>query len=230
MADSLPVVFLACKVFVGLIESKLKSDNNIDFRYLDYGLHSVPKKLAQAVQDEIDSIEAPSLIVMGYGLCGNGLHEINAGKHTLVIPKADDCIAIFMGSREEYQKQFISNPGTYYLTKGWLEVGADPMSEYHQYLEKYGEEKTKYMMDLQYHHYKRLVFVAYSAEDFVMYGPRAREVADFCQRWGMVYEEYLGNDEFLIKIGNTLESNDPIPPEFVVIKPGEMSRQDMFFD
>jgi hypothetical protein len=216
-------------VFVGLIETKLNTDEKIDFRYMDYGLHSVPKKLAEAVQDEIDSIDEPSLIVMGYGLCGNGLHEINAGKHKLVIPKADDCIAIFMGSREKYQEQFTSNPGTYYLTKGWLEVGADPMSEYEQYLEKYGEEKTKYMMDLQYRHYKRLVFVAYSSDDFIEYGPRAREVAAFCQRWEMEYEEYLGNDEFLIKIGNTLENNDPIPPEFVVVQPGEMSRQDMFF-
>ena len=228
MTNSLPVVFLACKVLVGLIESRLKSNKNVSFRYLDYGLHSIPKKLAETVQEEIDKIEEPSLIVMGYGLCGNGLNEIDAGKHTLVIPKADDCIAIFMGSREKYQEQFASNPGTYYLTKGWLEVGADPLSEYEQYLEKYGEKKARYVMDLQYHHYKRLVFVAYSSEDFIEYGPRAREVAAFCQQWEMVYEEYLGSDEFLIKIGNALENSNPIPPEFVVVSPGETSRQDTF--
>ena len=228
MTKSLPVVFLACKVFVGLIESRLSSDNNISYRYLDYGLHSIPKKLSQAVQEEIDKVEEPSLIVMGYGLCGNGLNEINSGKHTLVIPKADDCIAIFMGSREKYLEQFTSNPATYYLTKGWLEVGADPLSEYEQYREKYGEEKAKYVMTLQYKNYKRLVFVAYRSDDFIDYGPRAREVAEFCQQWGMVYEEYLGSDEFLIQIGNALKSTGSFPPEFVVVPPGETSSQAAF--
>ena len=105
----LPVVFLACKVFEGVIGNV----EGVTSRFLEYGLHSIPKQLKQAVQAELDHIESPSLVVLGYGLCGNGLDDIRAGQHTLVIPKTDDCIAIFMGSRQRYMTQFKKNPGTY---------------------------------------------------------------------------------------------------------------------
>ena len=101
----LPVVFLACKVFEGIFNRT----NGATVEFLDYGLHSVPKQLKVALQEAIDAIPDPSLIVLGYGLCGNGLHEINAGIHTLVVPKADDCVAIFMGSRQRYMDQFSNN-------------------------------------------------------------------------------------------------------------------------
>ena len=77
------VVFLACKVFEGIVSSP----EDARTQYLDYGLHTVPKKLKQTVQEQINAIKEPSLIILGYGLCGNGLHEIEAGAHTLVIPK-----------------------------------------------------------------------------------------------------------------------------------------------
>ena len=86
------------------------------FYFLDYGLHAAPKNLNKAVQESIDKIEQPSLILLGYGLCDNGLNNIRSGKHTLIIPKADDCIAIFMGSRDKYLEVFSEKPGTYYLT------------------------------------------------------------------------------------------------------------------
>ncbi|HSO27798.1 MAG TPA: DUF1638 domain-containing protein, partial [Anaerolineales bacterium] len=147
-----PIVFLACRVFQTLLESKIPAQIADRVEFLDYGLHRTPKKLRQAVQESIDSLREPSLIVLGYGLCGNGLDRIQAGPHTLVIPRADDCIAILLGSYEAYRAQFDNNPGTYYLTKGWLESGSDPLKEYHTYLEKYGAEQAEWLMDTQYQH------------------------------------------------------------------------------
>jgi len=63
-------------------------------------------------------------------LCGNGLNGIRAGQHILLIPRADDCIAILLGSYQVYKQEFQSAPGTYYLSKGWLESGSNPLSEY----------------------------------------------------------------------------------------------------
>jgi hypothetical protein len=220
----LPVVFLACKVFEGVIGNV----DGVKSHYLDYGLHSIPKHLKQVVQEEIDSLESPSLVVLGYGLCGNGLDDIHAGAHTLVIPKADDCIAIFMGSRQRYLQQFEQNPGTYYLTKGWFEVGSDPLSEYEKLIEKYGAETADWLMEQQYQHYKKLLFVANRQEDFEAYRPRAREVAAYCDRFGMVYEEFLGGDEFLNQIAEALETQENWSSNFVVVPPGSKLQQEMF--
>jgi hypothetical protein len=220
----LPVVFLACKVFEGVVGNV----EGVTSRFLEYGLHSIPKQLKQAVQEGIDRIESPSLVVLGYGLCGNGLDDIRAGKHTLVIPKADDCVAIFMGSRQRYLTQFKQNPGTYYLTKGWFEVGSDPLSEYEKLLEKYSVETSDWLMEQQYQHYKCLLFIAHRQEDLDAYRPRALEVAAYCDRFGMVYEEYLGSEDFLDQIADALDIQENWPSNFVVVPPGGILQQDMF--
>ena len=203
-----PVVFLACKVFEGIVDNT----DGVSTHILDYGLHSVPKQLKEVVQEQIDSISKPSLIVLGYGLCGNGLNEIQAGVHTLVIPKADDCIAIFMGSRQRFLEQFHNNPGTYYLTKGWFEVGSDPLSEYEKLVEKYGPETADWLMEVQYKHYRQLVFVAQHETDLASYRPRALKVAAYCERFGMVYDEYLGSSEFITQISESLNSPSQFLP------------------
>jgi hypothetical protein len=71
--DKLPVVAISCKVFEGLIDRFFPSELVEQITFLDYGLHRVPNKLTFTVQNSIDEIDTPSLIVLGYGLCGNGL-------------------------------------------------------------------------------------------------------------------------------------------------------------
>ena len=166
--------------------------------------------------------------MLGYGLCGNGLDQIRAGKHTLVIPKTDDCVAIFMGSRQRYLEQFNLNPGTYYLTKGWFEVGSDPLSEYEKLVAKYGVDTADYLMETQYQHYKHLVFVAHSQEDLDAYRSRALEVAAYCERFGMAYREYLGSEEYIRQIASVLADHHNITDHFIVVPPGETLRQELF--
>jgi hypothetical protein len=226
--DQPPIVVIACKVFESLLQEYMSEDMTHRVSYLDYGLHRVPAKLTWAVQEAIDSIEEPSLVVLGYGLCGNGLNGIKAGKHTLLIARADDCIAILLGSYRRYIQEFESYPGTYYLTKGWLESGSDPLKEYREYVEKYGPEEAQWLMDMQYQNYKRLVLVAHSEQDLEKYRPRALEVAEYCQRWGMEYSEILGSDLFvrrLIEVAGDLSSADN---EFVVVAPGGELKQSQF--
>ena len=225
---SLPVVVISCAVFQHLLEDMMPKELAAEVTFLDYGLHIVPKNLKATVQKCIDTVSKPSLIVLGYGLCGNGLHGIAAGQHTLLVPRADDCIAILMGSYNTYLDQFNGNPGTYYLTKGWLESGSDPLQEYHKLVEKYGRETAEWLMDEQYQHYKRLVLIAHTQEDLEKYRPRAQEVANYCARWGMSYSELVGSDAYvggLVEAITTLnESND----DFLLIPPGDTIRQSQF--
>lgn len=223
-----PVVVIACKVFQDLLEHFLPADVADHVTFLDYGLHEFPRELTKTVQEQIGGITEPSRILLGYGLCGNGLDGIQAGRHTLFIPRTDDCIAILLGSYQAYLKEFSEYPGTYYLTKGWLESGSDPLKEHHQMVEKYGAENGEWFMDQQYMHYRRLVFVAHTREDLERYRPRALEVAEYCKRWGMKYEEVLGSDTYirdLVKaIYTQLESDD----QFLVIPPGGSIEQSQF--
>ena len=141
-SSDIPVVILACRVFQNWLEHLLPVGLVEEITFFDYALHRVPKNLQKTIQEAIDSIEQPSLIALGYGLCGNGLHEIHAGKHTLLIPRTDDCIAIILGSYQSYRHEFDKEPATYYLSKGWLEGGSTPLQEHQELVEKYGESKA----------------------------------------------------------------------------------------
>jgi len=224
---NLPIVFLACKVFESLLDESIPADLADQVSFLDYGLHEVPKKLSTSLQTAIDEIETPSLIVLGYGLCGNGLHGLKSGRHTLLIPRMDDCIAMLLGSYEAYRKEFASAPGTYYLTKGWLEAGSDPLEEYKAYVEEYGPERAQHVMDLQYRNYERLALVAHTRADLEAYRRQAKEVAAYCEQWGMRYEEILGSDVYVRRLVDVAWDLSKANSEFLVVPPGgEVSQQD----
>jgi hypothetical protein len=231
----LPVVVIACRVLQDVLEELLPEDLAQKVHLMDYGLHRVPSKMTWTLQDFIDSIKEPSLVVLGYGLCGNGLRGIKAGPHTLLVPRTDDCIAILLGSYRDYMREFQAVPGTYYLTKGWLESGSNPLQEYEEYVPKYGAEEAMWIMDQQYQHYERLMLVARTQADLEKYRPKARKVARFCERWGMRYEEMLGSDAYVYglieaaaQLSNDLHPSELVTSDFLVIPPGGEIRQEMF--
>lgn len=227
-AQGLPLVVIACQVFQSLIENYLPEGMAEQVTFKDYGLHRVPSKLTWSIQEEIDAIENPSLIILGYGLCGNGLKGIKSRKHTLLIPRTDDCIAVLLGSYKKYIQEFDATPGTYYLTKGWLESGSNPLQEYQENLEKYGEKDAAWIMDQQYQNYERVVFVAHNQEDMEKYRPRAQEVAEYCKRWNMRYEEMLGSDIYVRRLIEIAASTDEADADFLVVPPGGEITQEMF--
>lgn len=239
----LPVVVVTCKVLAAALERVLPaavaagSGQSLvgETKFLEYGLHRVPVKLTDAVQEALDEIGEPSLVILGYGLCGNGLRGIRAGQHTLLIPRADDCIAILLGSYKAYMREFRTVPGTYYLTKGWLESGSHPLKEYHEYVGKYGPETTMWLLDQQYQHYERIALVASDAAELAAYREQAQEVARFCERWGMRYEEIAGSDDYVRRLIETAAAlrdgtlqGEAAGPDFLVIPPGGEIRQEMF--
>ncbi|HSG43307.1 MAG TPA: DUF1638 domain-containing protein [Anaerolineales bacterium] len=228
MSRQIPLIFLSCEVLKGVISTPSPDRKNTHAKFLDSGLHATPKKLNTQVQEQIDGISESSIIVLGYGLCGNGLHGIKAGKHTLIIPKIPDCIALFMGGREIFLEEFSKDPGTYYLTKGWLQAGTHPLAEYERHIEKYGKEIADYVMDRQFQHYRRLMFVAHSQEDLEAYRPLAKQVAEFFKRWGMDYQEYLGTTDFITALEQVLVDPSQTDEEFIIVHPGETLTQDMF--
>lgn len=243
--EKLPIVIIACKVMQSMLAGLIPAEWTAEVTYMDYGLHRTPGKMTWTLQEEIDAVTRPSLIVLGYGLCGNGLNGIQARQHTLVVPRTDDCIAILLGSREAYLREFESEPGTYYLSKGWLESGSNPLNEYREYVVKYGREDAQWIMDMQYQNYKRLVLVTQNEADREKYRPQALEVAAYCRQWGMRYEEIVGTDYYprrLLEVAAATTSatiraagaapidkvNITTDENFLIVPPGGEIRQEDF--
>jgi len=230
------VVVFACQVLQDMLERLLPEALAEDVTFEDYTLHREPRRMTETLQEHIDGIEEPSLVVLGYGLCGNGTEGLCAGVHILLIPRVDDCIALLLGSRRAYLKEFKAEPATYYLSKGWLESGSHPLSEYHEYSEKYGAEDAEWILDELYRNYSRLALVGHTGGDLEAYRPAAREVAEFCTRWDMRYHEILGSDDYVRRLVEAaarlrkegMAAADQVSRDFLVVAPGQKIRQDAF--
>jgi hypothetical protein len=223
-----PIVIMACQVLQDMLEQLLPDDLAEQITFFDYGLHRVPANLTVTLQQAIDEVLVPSVIMLGYGLCGNGLNGLRAGKHTLLIPRVDDCIAILLGSRQAYLRQFQAVPGTYYLSKGWLESGSHPLKEYHEYKDKYGLDDAIWLMDQQYQNYERVAFVVHNQADLEQYRSNALEVAGYCSRWEMRYEELIGSDAYVQRLIAVAADMTQADNDFVVIPPGGVIQQSQF--
>jgi hypothetical protein len=83
-------------------------------------------------------------------------------------------------------------------------------------------------MNQQYKNYRRLALVAHSPQDLDKYRPKAMEVARFCERWGMRYEEILGSDKYVRKLVEVALDLDNANEDFIVVPPGGELKQSQF--
>jgi hypothetical protein len=164
---------------------------------LDFGLHLHPGELTGALQAAIDASSGFDAILLGYGLCSKAVVGLHATTAKLVMPRVDDCIAIFLGSCDAYRAQARLEPGTYYLTKGWIEVGDSPFDEERRLAARYGEAMAARMVGLMLRNYKRLALINTGAADIERYRDYARRAAD---RFGLRFEEIAGAPSLVEKL------------------------------
>lgn len=187
---------------------------NITYEVLDFGLHLRPEGLKKALQEAIDKTsEEAETIILGYGLCSMAVVGLTATDCTLVVPRVDDCIAIFLGSGAAYTEQAQKEPGTYYLTKGWIEVSDTLLDEYNRSVELYGEEQAKRVLGVMLKNYKRLVYIDTGTKNQERYQAYAQQMAD---QFSLRYEEVVGSDELIRKM-----LFGPWDKDFVVAAPGQ---------
>lgn len=220
---------LACAVVIEELRSKLP--RQMECETLDFGLHRSPELLRAKLQETIDISVGYDTIVLAFGLCGMATVGLKSASSTLVVPRADDCIAVFLGSQEAYLKQQRDNPGSYFLSKGWIEGRIDdtpPVTkEYMRLAAKYGEERAKRMQEIfesrqPLRHYKRMAFINTSGEsDLDRYRDAARERAE---RLNLRFEEIPGSTVFMDKMASAAWDGD-----FVVVPPGRAIRFDDFW-
>ncbi|ONI39638.1 hypothetical protein AN639_02480 [Candidatus Epulonipiscium fishelsonii] len=196
------LAFVGCSIFSREIGYSIsKSKNLVHSFFLEQGLHNTPDILRQTIQDTINKIEeidkkeksshgekrrGYDAIIIGYGLCSNGVVGLTSSRLPIVIPRCDDCMALFLGSQEKYLDLFQNSSGIYWYSKPWMENGVMPCKEYFQklyehYLQEYEDEDTaQYLVEQESGYitqYSNLYFIKSSIYEDEQEAETAKQIA-----------------------------------------------------
>jgi hypothetical protein len=151
------LALLACDVFEQEIACHGSGLAPVATEWFEMGLHDRPDTLRATLQAAIDRLDARDdidAVVLAYGLCGRGAAGLRAGRHPLVIPRAHDCITVFLGSKERYAEHQKSCPSCYYYTPGWNRKRRVPGPERldwlkQQFTEKFAPDDVDFLVDTE---------------------------------------------------------------------------------
>lgn len=218
----LSLKILACEIAQREIcFAAAQSPHLSEVEFLPVGHHDEPRSGHRDLQARIDAAPAGryDAILVGYGLCSLMLSGLTARHTQLVVPRAHDCITLFLGSKERYGQLFQSCPGTYYFTAGWLEFpqrktvrkaglgGLREMTEdigsqttpfgleqsFADLVAKYGEENARYLLEVTQRwadHYGRGALISFDCT--AQLGLRDK-VKNICEKRGWQFDELAGD-------------------------------------
>lgn len=198
---------ISCQVFYREISYLAAlSPHSTSVTWLPQGLHDTPEQLNQRVQEEINRLEEdiannilkhnPDYILLGYGLCSNGVCGISSKTVPIIVPRTDDCIGVFLGSEKRYLELFHKYPGVYWLNNGWLETAMIPTQENYDkmremYVEFYGEDNADFLMENEtawvknYHYCGYITSPVYNNPEFCK---KAEQISDYHQWEFLTFE------------------------------------------
>jgi hypothetical protein len=227
---------LTCEVLARAVYlGAARSPHVVDVRLNRRGLHDDPPNLRGVLQAEIDVSGAPyDAVVLAYGLCGAATAGLRAGAVPLVVPRAHDCITLFLGSRDRYTAEFTGHPGTYWYVQDYLErtddasafggVGAvsdaEARATYEEYVATYGEDNAAYLMEVLgawRSHYDRAVYVDMDLADRRGAAVAEARARDDAERRGWTFEKLVGE---LVLVRRLIDA-DWGADDFLVLQPGE---------
>lgn len=219
------IALIACEVFRDEIDLLAGgAEHIVEKRFYEIGLHDRPDEMRARLQHEIreidrrDDIEA---IVLAYGLCGLGTAGLWAGRHPLVIPRAHDCITVFLGSKERYAERQSACPGCYHYTPGWNRArrvpGPDRLAALRlDFSKQFDPEDVEFLLDSE-----KAMWSSYDTSTFIDLGtPEAESEAAYtkrCADWlGWKFERIQGDPALL----RDLLSGPWDEARYQIIRPG----------
>ena len=228
---------ITCEVFARAVYLQAAfSPHVVDVELMDKGLHDFSTTLRETLQQRIDATSDREYqgIVLVYGLCNRSLEGLQARDVPIIVPRAHDCIALYLGSRARYDREFAETPGTFYYSDEYLERGGTrgnssdgrivalgsttPISEsYEQLVAKYGEDNAAYLIEVLgawQEHYQRAAYIDLQLGKSGDYAGRAKREASE-RGWRF---ELLRGDLDLIR---RLIHGDWDSDDFVVVQPGQ---------
>ena len=234
---------IACEIlFRELSYVAARSPHRVDVEFLAKGLHDIGRPNMFAELNRVLETVDPTVydaVLLGYALCNGGVVGLEPrGNVPLIIPRAHDCITLFLGDKQRYEDYFFAKPGTYFKTMGWIERGdhlaqytqttnhasqrgvADgktgQMLSYEQMVERYGEENAKYIWEqlVGMPHYKRMTYIEMGIEPDDHFEQTARREAD---ERGWEFEKLPGH----LRLFENLVNGQWHPDDFLIVQPGQ---------
>jgi len=194
--------------------------------FLEQGLHNEPDRLRDQVQAAIDRVDGQyESILIGYGLCSNGICGLHTRKSRLVTIRAHDCITLLLGSRQHYQNYFQENPGTYWYSAGWIETGSMPGQDrikllHDRYAEQYDEETADFLIEEELKwmkNYRTACFICQN--ELPLDHEPLRDYTNRCAvECGWQYDELAGSMDLLRDFVDGNWDRD----RFLVLEPGQV--------
>lgn len=225
---------IGCEVlYRELCDAVARSPHQVDLEFLPKGIHDLGgEAMMKEIQARVDAVPPGTYdaILLGYGLCGMGLHGLVARHTPLVLPRAHDCIALLLGSRARYEEHFQTYPGTYYRSTGWIERGKDIQQiaqnrtglglSLEALVAKYGEDNGHYLYEelTRYRNtYNRMAFIETGLEADNRFEEEARWQA---AEQGWRFQKIQGDLGWLRQLvrGEWRET------DFLTVQPGERIR------
>ena len=185
-------------------------------------LHDYPDKLRAELQACIDHTPGDGDVYLCCARCSNGTVGLRGGQHRLILPAADDCIALLLGSRERYLEEHGAQPGTYYYTRGWIDFIEDPYQEYLKIVPKYGEEKAARVARMIMEHYTRVAVI--ETPGIATLDDKQAYLETVAAFYGLPLERLTGSLRFLEKL-----VSGPHDGEFLIVEPGDELREERFW-
>jgi hypothetical protein len=159
----------------------------VEIVWLESALHVYPERMKETIVERINEMkERVDVIFLGYGYC-QSLKGIEAEVDVpVILPQYDDCLAILM-TPERYAEEKKKEVGTWFMTPGWAEIGADlVIKELHlERAKKYGKDPMALAKRL-FTHYRRGLYVDTGVGDNEYFLEKA---ARFCKDFDLVLEK-----------------------------------------
>jgi hypothetical protein len=209
-----------------------RSRHIVDVLVMQQGLHNTPQILCAEVGKElnitIDNQGNPyDAILLGYGLCGNGILGLTS-KIKIVVPRAHDCVTLLLGSKEKYQQYIDTHRGVYWYSDGWIDNCTMPGKERYEallaeYNEKFGPDNAQYLLDMEQSWMKEYSWAVYIDWNL----PQAQEQKDYTRQCadylGWHYDCVSGSPDLLQKLADGHWNEN----EFLIVQPGAKIAEDL---
>lgn len=180
--------------------------------WLEGGLHNTPGRLREKLQEVLDEADGQcDQLIFTLGYCGGGVSGLSTGDYRTVLPLADDCLSLLLGSMAA--RKAASTPPTYFLTQGWMRHENNVVDSYNATVEKFGLAKADRINQLMLSNYERFGLVDTGVYDLEQ---AAGKVAPLAARMNLAVETLPGELSWLERL---LTGPYDDPDKFLVLPP-----------